>query len=263
MKLGVFDSGLGGLTVVRAIRRLYPHVDIVYLGDTARVPYGVRSPQVIVQYAIECAHFLSTQKIDAVVIACNTVSALAIPEVKQQMTVPVYGVLEPGARAASKYDRVGVLATRATVRSQAYTRAIHALNPKSEVVSVASPLLVPLVEEGWAKSPNGKLTSIVSQTLSHYLEPLAHAKIQAMILGCTHYPLLKELIEAEFEKLGWTIPLIDSGEELAKEIPISNLENPDHTGKLEVYTTDESVTFQSMAEAFLSESVPHVARAKL
>jgi len=268
LKLGVFDSGLGGLTVVKALRAFYPYVDIVYLGDTARVPYGGRSPDVIVRYALECSRFLTSKNVDALVVACNTVSALAIPALKEQVEIPVLGVLEPGARAVSTFSRVGLLATRATVESGAYVRAVKNFS-ETEIISVASPLLVPLVEEGWAHGTPTSI-SVVAQVVSHYLQPLVRSRVEAIILGCTHYPILKSIIEMELGKLRWNVPLIDSGEELTKELVQNELNSrmkngsPFHEpGKLEIFTTDESAMFHRLAEQFLSESLNDVLRVEL
>jgi glutamate racemase len=191
--LGVFDSGLGGLTVVRALRDALPNENIVYLGDTARVPYGTKGAGTVVKYALGCAHHLVGRGVKALVIACNTVSAVAPERLRIELDLPVLGVIEPGARAAvaaSKVGKIGVLATTGTIASGAYPRAVSALSTRAETIGVAAPLLVPLAEEGWTEGEVPRLAA------HRYLEPLARAGVDVIVLGCTHYPLLHATIEA-------------------------------------------------------------------
>lgn len=263
MKLGVFDSGLGGLTVVKAIRALRPDLDIVYLGDTARVPYGDRSPETIVRYALECSNFFDqfkgAEKINALLVACNTVSAIGIPALVEKNEIPVLGVLEPGAKAAAKYNRVGLVATHATVNSGAYERALKIFNPKVQLTAEAAPLLVPFVEEGWV------IGKMVSEVVAKSIKPLVGAQVEVIILGCTHYPLLKPIFEAELAKMNWSVPLIDSGEELAHQLfPNATKSSSKPTGKLDIFTTDGSNEhFKKSAELYLSEALSEIQRAEL
>ncbi|MCA9601949.1 MAG: glutamate racemase, partial [Myxococcales bacterium] len=214
--IGVFDSGLGGLTVTRAIRDALPSESIVYLGDTARVPYGARSPSTIIRYAQACAARLATYGIKYLVVACNTVSAVALDVLRVELDIPVLGVIGPGARAgvrACSSGRLGVIATVGTVSSGAYTRAVAAVGTRTEVVARPAPLLVPLVEEGWLEGEVPRLA------VRRYLEPMAESGVGALVLGCTHFPLLRGVIEAELAELsGRTVPVVDSAEATAEEL---------------------------------------------
>ncbi|HUO51035.1 MAG TPA: glutamate racemase, partial [Gemmatimonadaceae bacterium] len=184
--IGVFDSGLGGLTVVHELRRQLPAERLIYFGDTARVPYGPKSPDTVRRYAAEITEWLIAQGVKAVVVACNTATAHALPMLRERFPLPVIGVIEPGARAAvraSASGRIGVIGTSGTIASGAYERAIRALRPGAEVTSRACPLFVPLVEEGWLDTPATRLVA------DEYLRPLAEHGCDALVLGCTHYPL--------------------------------------------------------------------------
>ncbi|HJU89430.1 MAG TPA: glutamate racemase [Gemmatimonadaceae bacterium] len=209
--IGVFDSGIGGLTVVRELIRQLPDESIIYFGDTARVPYGPKSPDTVRRYSKEITTFLRDEGVKAVVVACNTATAHALPMLRQELPVPVIGVVEPGARAAvrsSKSGRIGVIGTAGTIASGAYERAIRALAPNACVAARPCPLFVPLVEEGW-------LDTEATRLIAHeYLEPLEVERIDTLVLGCTHYPLLKPLLA---EELGSGVKLIDSAEETAAE----------------------------------------------
>jgi len=208
--IGIFDSGLGGLTVVRAIRRRLPAEAIVYFGDTARVPYGIKSPRTVTRFAAEACRLLARHDPMCIVAACNTASATALPALAERMDVPVLGVIEPGvaqALATCPAGPIGVIATEATVASGAYRRAIERQAPEVRVIERACPLLVPIVEEG--RSPDDP---IVRAVLEEYLAPLADAGVAAVVLGCTHYPLLKPAIAAV---LGPDVPLVDSAEAVA------------------------------------------------
>src|SRR5277367_750407 len=206
--LGVFDSGLGGLTVVRALRAALPNEDIVYLGDTARVPYGTKGPATVVKYALGCARHLVGRGVKAIVIACNTVSAVAPDRLRIELDLPVLGVIEPGARAAvaaTRNGKIGVLATNATIASGAYPRAVSAISTRAETVGQAAPLLVPLAEEGWTEGEVPRLA------VRRYLEPLLRENIDVIVLGCTHYPLLRGVIESEAHALmGDAVTIVDS-----------------------------------------------------
>ena len=189
--IGVFDSGIGGLTVVSALRRLLPAENIFYLGDTARVPYGGKSAQTIERYSFENTGLLLAEQAKMIVVACNTATALAVPRLQDTLRVPVLGVIAPGAAAAvaaTQTGRVGVIGTRATVASGAYERALHKLAPHLQVTALACPLLVPLIEEGMLEDP------LTDQHITRYLQPLLAANIDTLILGCTHYPLLQSAI---------------------------------------------------------------------
>jgi glutamate racemase len=213
--LGVFDSGLGGLTVVRALREALPHEDIVYLGDTARVPYGTKGPQTVIKYALGCARHLVGRGVKAIVIACNTVSAVAPERLRVELDLPVLEVIGPGARAAvaaTRSGRIGVLATSGTIASGAYPRAVSAISTRAETVGQAAPLLVPLAEEGWVDGDVPRLA------VRRYLEPLAKARVDVVVLGCTHYPLLRAVLEAEARAmLGDDVRVVDSAHAVAAD----------------------------------------------
>jgi glutamate racemase len=207
--IGVFDSGLGGLTVVHELRVQLPDERLIYFGDTARVPYGPKSPDTVRRYAVEITQWLIDQGVKAVVVACNTATAHALPALRERFSLPIVGVIEPGARAAARASpsgRVGVIGTAGTVASGAYERAIRALRPETQVVSRACPLFVPLVEEGWLDTPATRLIA------HEYLDPLAADGVDALVLGCTHYPLLKPMLATV---MGAGVRLIDSAEETA------------------------------------------------
>lgn len=210
--IGVFDSGIGGLTVLRDIARTLPNEDTIYLGDTARVPYGSKSRETIIRYAREVAYFLVARQVKLLVVACNTASAFALDELRSALDVPIIGVIEPGARAAvqaTKTGRVGVIGTEGTIKSSAYCKAIKALNPAITTFTQACPLFVPLVEEGWA---DDELTAVVA---ARYLKGLKTHDIDTLVLGCTHYPLLKDTIASV---MGPEVRLIDSAEATAEEV---------------------------------------------
>lgn len=209
--IGVFDSGIGGLTVVRELIRQLPNESIIYFGDTARVPYGPKSPDTVLRYSREIVSFLEDQGVKAVVVACNTATAHALPALKEENSLPIVGVIEPGARAAARATRsgrVGVIGTQGTINSRAYERAIEALSPDSDITAIACPLFVPLVEEGWLDT---EATRLIAQ---EYLTPLRDAEVDTVVLGCTHYPLLKKVIGGV---VGREVRLIDSAEETAAE----------------------------------------------
>lgn len=209
--VGVFDSGIGGLTVAHEVIRQLPHESIIYFGDTARVPYGPKSPETVRRYSREIAGFLRDEGVKSIVIACNTATAHALTVLRQEMDMPVIGVVEPGARAAvaaTRRGHIGVIGTVGTIKSGAYERAIRALSPDVRVTARACPLFVPLVEEGWTDHP---ATRLVAQ---EYLEPMLAADIDTLVLGCTHYPLLKAMLR---DVLGPDVQLIDSAEETAAE----------------------------------------------
>lgn len=266
--LGVFDSGLGGLTVAAELRRALPRERIVYLGDTARVPYGSRSAETVVRYARGCARLLIERGVKALVIACNTVSAVAVDILRAELDLPVLGVIEPGARAAlgalsgnGSSGPIGVLGTAGTVASGAYPRAVSQLSTRAEVVAHAAPLLVPLVEEGWLTGDVPRLA------VARYLEPLVAANVSVIVLGCTHYPVLKPLIaEVAAELAGRAIPVVDSATATAvavqgwiddeKIAPAAT--DPALGEELELLVTDLPKSFAAMAEQMLGGHAPPV-----
>jgi glutamate racemase len=209
--IGVFDSGIGGLTVVRELMRQLPRERVIYFGDTARVPYGPKSPDTVRRYSREIAAYLISQDVKAIVVACNTATAHALPELRREYDIPIIGVVEPGARAAvaaTRRGELGVIGTAGTIGSGAYERAIRAIAPDVDIVARPCPLFVPLVEEGWL---NTEATRLVAR---EYLGPLQAAGIDTLVLGCTHYPLLKPLLA---RILGPDVALIDSAHETAAE----------------------------------------------
>ena len=258
LPIGVFDSGLGGLTVVRQIRQMCPQEDVLYLGDTARVPYGTRSPQTILRYSRTCARALVSRGIKLLVVACNTVSAVALDMLRVELDLPVLGVIEPGARAAvdaTHRHRVGVLATAGTIASGAYERAIAARSSRTEVFGRAAPLLVPLVEEGWLEGDVPRLA------VARYVGALVEHDVDVVVLGCTHYPVLRAVIEAEARStLGADARVVDSAEATAEELR-AFLEarglGAAHAreGTLRTMVTDRPQSFADVAGRFLGHDV--------
>lgn len=255
--IGVFDSGIGGLTVVSALRMLLPDESIFYLGDTARVPYGGKSETTVQRYSLEIAAMLLEEKAKTVVVACNTASALALPQLEKSLPVPVTGVILPGARAAlakTRTGHVGVIGTRATIKSGAYERALRSLNPEVRVTARACPLLVPLIEEGWLEN------AITDEIILQYLGPLLEDGIDTLVLGCTHYPLLRNAVA---RLLGGGVALVDSAENCAsavRELLIrENLCTPEtNGGMLEVALTDPPDNFLRVAREALRLEVGEV-----
>jgi len=252
-RIGIFDSGVGGLTVQRAILEASPGLETVYLGDTARVPYGSKSPEVVTQYSLRNASFLLRHGIDLLVVACNTASAVALPALREALDIPVLGVVEPGARAAaraSRSGRIGVIGTQSTVASGAYQRAVAALRPGAEVVVRACPLFVPLAEEGWT-DPADEVVRLVAR---RYLAPLRDAGVDVLVLGCTHYPLLKGAIAAELPG----VVLVDSAEAVAAEVRerFPGPAPPGLAAAHRFYVTDTPERFLSVAGRFLGRPVP-------
>jgi glutamate racemase len=248
--IGVFDSGIGGLTVVRALRELLPNENIFYLGDTARVPYGGKSAHTVERYSLEIAALLLEEDCKTIVIACNTASALALPKLEATSSVPVIGVIRPGAAAAvatTRNGHIGVIGTRATIKSGAYERAIRTLHQDVRVAARACPLFVPLIEEGWLEG------EITDRIVRQYLEPLVQNGIDTLVLGCTHYPLLRGAI-GKF--LGNSVKLVDSAQNCATAVrDLLEGENlraaPGAAGKLEVALTDPPDAFLEVAREAL------------
>lgn len=260
--IGVFDSGIGGLTVVKELMRQLPGEDIVYLGDTAHLPYGTKSADTIIRFTLDNILFLLKQNVKLIVIACNTASSLALEEVRQHFRIPIIGVIQPGARKAARITKtkhIGVIGTRATIKSKAYESQIKKINSTIKVTSQACPLLVPLVEEGWLNHP---------QTLSiakKYLEALIQkdAKMDTLILGCTHYPLLKPVIK---KVLGSNINLIDSAQEVVRDVEAILRDTglikrkSEKKGRCRFYVTDDPDGFSRQAVRFLGYRVSEVKR---
>jgi len=254
LPIGIFDSGIGGLTVVKEVIRQLPSENIIYLGDTARVPYGTKSSKTVITYSQSNSKFLISKGIKLLVIACNTASAVAIQSLRWDLDISVLGVLEPGARKAvntTNNNKVGVIGTPSTIKSGAYKKSIENINPDIQVYSQPCPLFVPLAEEGWLDD------KISEQIANRYLESLNKSGIDTLILGCTHYPLLKDLIQ---KVVGEDIKLVDSAEETAQEIKrtlleINLLNKNKSNSKKEFYLTDTSDTFVSIAGNFLGEKI--------
>lgn len=253
--IGVFDSGIGGLTVVRALLAKLPYHAITYLGDTARTPYGTKSPDTIVRYSINNIEFLLRQGARIIVIACNTASSHAYEAVRSRFDIPIFEVIGPGAALAvnrSRRMRIGVIGTRATVASRVYDEKIRHLNPDAEVFASACPLLVPLVEEGWISKPE---TAII---VRKYMHPLKTRQIDTLILGCTHYPVLKGIIQ---RKIGARVDLVDSAEAIAAKvgdylnIPAADTDEPLPPGRLTIFVTDIAEQFRKTARLILRQPV--------
>lgn len=246
--IGVFDSGVGGLTVAAALRRRLPREAILYLGDTARLPYGSKSEDTVTRYTRRNIEFLLERGVKAVVVACNTASALALPHLDP--AVPTWGVIEPGARRAASVSRgkVGVIATEATVRSDAYPRTLRRLRPDLEILSQPCPLFVPLVEEGWHNDP------VTEQVAERYLRPLLDAGIDTLVLGCTHYPLLKPVLQ---RVAGPEVRLVDSAEVVAEVVAEGlaerGLEARDQEPVHHLCVTDASENFHRLAERIMDD----------
>ena len=252
--VGVFDSGVGGLTVAREIMRQLPGENVVYFGDTARVPYGSKSKNNIIRYSRQIIRFLRTKDVKAIVIACNTASALALETVQQETDIPVIGVIEPGARAAVRETRngcIGVAGTEATIRSETYTKVIKRLRPDAQVIGKACPLFVPLVEEGFAKH------HITEEVIDIYLSQMKETDIDTMILGCTHYPLLRSRIIRYFgEKVHIVNPAYETAMDLKAVLEEKGLLNDsEKTGEYSFYVSDAAEKFTEFAGSILPYDV--------
>lgn len=252
--VGVFDSGVGGLTVAREVMRQLPDENIVYFGDTARVPYGSKSKDNIIRYSRQIIRFLMTKDVKAIVIACNTATALALDVVQKEFDIPIIGVIEPGARAAVSETRnkhIGVIGTEATIRSEMYTKVIQGMDPQMQVNGKPCPLFVPLVEEGFAKH------HIAEEVIDYYLSDMKDSGIDTMILGCTHYPLLRSRIMKYF---GESIHLVNPAYETAMDLK-SNLEeqglanDTESLTKYEFYVSDTAEKFKQFANSILPYNV--------
>ncbi len=252
--IGVFDSGIGGLTVVRALMNRLPHHDITYLGDTARTPYGNKSAATIVNYSLNNTDFLVRKGANIIVIACNTASSYAPEKVRAHFRLPVFEVIGPGAQLAvhrSRNSRIGVIGTRATISSRVYEKRIRQYRPQARVYAASCPLLVPLVEEGWLRRPE------TAMIVRKYLQPLKTKQIDTLILGCTHYPVLRKIIQ---KKIGSRVTLIDSAEAIANQVgshlsvkPEIQSTHSTRRGQCRIYVTDTADQFQKTAHLILKQ----------
>lgn len=258
--IGIFDSGIGGLTVLKEVHKELPKEDLVYFGDTAHVPYGTKSKETITKFSINNVKFLERFNVRLVIVACNTASALSLDILKQKFPMPIIGVIEPGAKQAlkkTKNKRIGIIGTKATINSASYETCLKNLDPSVKVYSQACPLFVPLVEEGWLDE------QVTYDIAKAYLAPLNSFGIDTLILGCTHYPLLTKVIQ---ETAGSDVQLINSAEETAKEarelLEKLNMQTDakDWGKKTQFYVSDEPEQFRVMGERFLGRLIPSVAK---
>jgi glutamate racemase len=253
--IGIFDSGIGGLTVVKSLMEQLPGYDLIYFGDTARTPYGSKSPETVIRYSLENTDFLLQQGAKIIVMACNTASSVAADPVRETFKVPIFEVVTPAAEIstqASRKLRVGIIGTRATVKSGIYEKKIKAIRPEAKVYSAACPLLVPLVEEGWLKKPETVMI------IKKYLHPLKVRQIDTLILGCTHYPLLKDKIQ---RKIGKRVAVIDSSIAVSEKVKdfLRNHPDVDHRlgkeGEFRLFVSDVTDQFEKIARATLNKKV--------
>ena len=250
--IGVFDSGVGGLTVARELMRQLPRERIIYFGDTARVPYGSKSKETIIRYSRQIIHFLETRGVKAIVVACNTASAFALEEIRPEMKMTIIGVVKPGAKVAAEITRngrIGVIGTEGTVGSQIYTEMIHRHNPQAQVLGKACPLFVPLVEEGWLKDP------VTIEVAKRYLSSFQESDIDTLILGCTHYPLLRSMIhEIMGEQVNLVNPAYETAQGLKRLLEQQNLVNDgqeDRKPMYQFYVSDAAEKFKNFANSIL------------
>ncbi|MCS7163637.1 MAG: glutamate racemase [Thermodesulfovibrio sp.] len=259
--IGIFDSGVGGLTVLKEISKILPNEDLIYLGDTARVPYGIRSAETVIKYSIECANFLFKKGVKVLVVACNTSSSVSLQALKERLPISVIGVIEPGVKAAlkvTKNGKIGIIGTEATIMSEAYPKKIKEMKPDIQVVSKACPLFVPLVEEGI-------LEGIIAELIvERYLKELKKSGIDTLILGCTHYPLLKKTIQKYMDG----IQLVDSAEEVSREVKelLYNqgiINDKKDSGTKTFYVTDSPDRFRKIGEIFLNCKIENIFKVSL
>ncbi len=260
--IGIFDSGFGGLTVLSRVAKLLPNEDIIYFGDTAHVPYGSKSKEVVTIFSVAIAKFLSEKKVKLIVVACNTASAFALSHLQKKFKVPVLGVIFPGAKDAlksSKRKRIAVIGTEGTIKSSSYTKAIISLNNQAVVYAKACPLFVPLVEEGWINH------SVTKEVAKEYLTPLVNKGIDTLVLGCTHYPLIKKVIKNVISR---NITLIDSAEATAKDVlnilkKLKLQEKGKSAGRHSFYVSDSPEKFKFYAKRFLGYNINNVKKITL
>ena len=250
--IGVFDSGVGGLTVAREIMRNLPSERIVYFGDTARVPYGSKSKEIVLKFSRQIVRFLQLQDVKAIVVACNTASALALEEIKKEIDIPIIGVVEPGAKVAAsvtKNKKIGLIGTKGTVHSKLYPEIIHRYDKEIQVFGQPCPLFVPLVEEGWLKD------SVTFEVAGRYLRKLMEQDIDTLILGCTHYPLLRSTLR---EIVGEKVTLVNPAYETARELKqllaekgLTNIQSQEEARKYQFYVSDQADKFMRFADSIL------------
>lgn len=260
--IGVFDSGIGGLTVVKSVNTFLPSEKIIYFGDTARVPYGSKSNSTIIEYSVQDAQFLAKKNVKLIIVACNTASSVALDELRNKFDVPIIGMINPGAKAAitaTKNKKIGVIGTETTISNKAYSKVINKIDKDIEVLEKACPLFVPLAEEGWINHPATKLIA------QEYLAELKKAKIDTLILGCTHYPILKDVIQ---EVIGENVKLIDSGSAASVEVNEylegRGIKNYQHNiGRHEFYVSDVPKKFNEIANRFLGKELEHLEKVDL
>ncbi|HBM79704.1 MAG: glutamate racemase [Clostridiales bacterium] len=255
--IGVFDSGIGGLTVLKELIRGLPNENIVYFGDTARVPYGTRSRDIIIKYTFQSIRFLLSKNIKALVIACNTASAIAMPEVKRHFLLPVIGVIGPGAAAAvsaNRNGRIGVIGTPATIESGAYKDAIEKVDGSKEIISNSCPLFVPLVEEGWSE------TEVASIVAREYLKPVLSKNVDTLVMGCTHYPLLKKVVgDIAGNKVTLIDPACETAKEFIKLLKGYNLAREDKGSPVyRYYVSDDPEKFVKVGARFLERKIDNI-----
>lgn len=259
--IGIFDSGFGGLTVMSAINKVLPSENLIYFGDTAHVPYGTKSQNAILKFSKEITSFLIKNRVKLIVVACNTASALALPVLEKTLKVPIMGVIAPGAKAAidaSKNFRIGIIGTEGTIGSKSYSKAINKL-AKAKIYQQACPLLVPLVEEGWIDE------EITDRTVKKYIKPLLAKKIDTLVLGCTHYPLLRKTLERNLDK---NIILVDSATSTALEVKRildkkSLLASKNGKKYLKFYVSDNPEKFKKIGRRFFSKNITTIKKIDL
>lgn len=259
--IGIFDSGLGGLTILKTLSKALPREKLIYFGDTVNVPYGSKSKAAVTRFSLDIARFLEKQQVKLIIVACNTASALALAELQKKISVPVVGVIEPGALKAAqctKNGKVAVIATEATVQSKAYPRALKRFDKRIRSYQRACPVFVPLIEEGWIHPKAGELV------INDYLDGVLKNGSDTVILGCTHYPVIKKLIA---KKLGKNVKLVDSSEVLAEEVKtrLSQTDqlNPKGRGALKIYASDAPARFKRLAKNILGRELGRVYLKKL
>jgi glutamate racemase len=260
--IGIFDSGIGGLTVIKSLDSSLANENIIYFGDTARVPYGSKSNQKVIEYSVQDAKYLLSKNVKMIVVACNTASSIALESLRKEFNIPILGMIEPGAKAAikaTKNKRIGVIGTEATISNKAYSTALLKKDNSLQVFEKACPLFVPLAEEGWV---DHKATKIIAE---EYLSELKKEKIDTLILGCTHYPILRNVIQ---EVIGKNVKLIDSGSAASVEVEdylsgrgLRNSSN--NLGLQQYYVSDVPRKFKEMAEIFLGRKIDHVEKIDL
>lgn len=258
--VGIFDSGIGGLTVVKAVRKILPREDIIYLGDTARLPYGTKSTDAIITFSLEDTQFLVDRGAKYIVIACYSSASVALDVIRKEFSIPVIGVIRPGVRRAmqmAKTGKIGVIGTSLTIYSGAYEKAFKEEGAQAEILGRSCPLFVPLVEEGWL---DNEVTRLVAE---EYLTPLKKDNIDTLLLGCTHYPLLLKPIRSVMGDINYVDASAEVGSELAKSLKELNMEKHRGTGNTAIYLTDLSMNYKEIGERFLGEPMKNFSRVSL